>query len=151
MLKTLVVAGSLMAIAGAAQAASKTSFGCGYASPFGGDAYKKFDAKNAHNASASNLLRHYTVIWQEQEVARICEAYGRGEPAEFGCLIDRRDYDAILAMMPENYKSLGLIELNNWAATRDVSLAQETRKYKNLAHNACVKAGARKGKLKEVN
>lgn len=150
MLKTLIVACSMVAIAGTAHAAD-TSFGCGHASKFGGDAYKSFEQKHAHNAMAVTLLRHYTGIWQLQEQARICEAYGRGEPAEFGCLIERRDYEAILAMMPDNYRALDKQELNSWAANRDLSLTQETRKNIDISHNACVKAGARKGKLREVN
>lgn len=150
MLKSLIVAGSLIAIAGTAQAA-ETSFSCGHQSPFGGDAFKKFEAENAHNSMAASLLRHFTGIWQYQEQERICEAYGRGETVEFGCLIDRRDYEAILVLMPDNYRALDKQELNSWAANRDISLASEGRKYRNIAHNACVKAGARKGKLREVN
>jgi len=151
MMKTLLIAVSLIAVSGAAQAGSKKSFGCGYASQFGGEEYKQFLKKNANNPMAANLLRHFTGIWQFQEEKRICDAYGRGEPAEFGCLIDRRDYDAILALMPKNYQSLSAAELNKWAAERDIGLAQEGTRYRNIAFNACVQAGAYKGKLREVN
>jgi hypothetical protein len=151
MMKTLLIAVSLIAVSGAAQAGSKKSFGCGYQSSLGGDAHKAFLKKNAQNGMAERLLNHFTSIWQLEEQKRICEAYGRGEPAEFGCLIDRRDYDAILAKMPKNYGSLSKEDLHNWVLNRELSLSAEGNRYKDITYNACVKAGVYKGKLRKVN
>ena len=55
------------------------------------------------NNGLFNLLNEYRERWDVVYMRGQCEAYAEGRPYEISCLDDRRDWDAIKAMVPNEY------------------------------------------------
>lgn len=50
-----------------------------------------------------NIVNQYRIRWDAQEAMKPCRAYAEGQPYEISCLNGRRDWDAILASVPQEY------------------------------------------------
>ena len=66
------------------------------------------DQEEARQISGSNnglyqILMKTRENWDIAHMRAQCEAYAEGRPHEISCLDDRRDWDAIVAMVPEEY------------------------------------------------
>ena len=60
-------------------------------------------AISGSNNNLYNILMKYRERWDIAHRQAQCEAYAEGRPYEISCLNDRRDWDAIKAMVPEEY------------------------------------------------
>ena len=60
-------------------------------------------AISGSNNNLYNILMMYRERWDIAHRRAQCEAYAEGRPNEISCLDDRRDWDAIKAMVPEEY------------------------------------------------
>ena len=66
------------------------------------------DQEEAREIAGSNnglfqILMKTRENWDLAHMREQCEAYAEGQPYEISCLDDRRDWDAIIAMVPEEY------------------------------------------------
>ena len=66
------------------------------------------DQEEAREIAGSNnglfqILMKTRENWDLAHMREQCEAYAEGQPYEISCLDDRRDWDAIVAMVPEEY------------------------------------------------
>lgn len=52
------------------------------------------------NIGMRRVLQEYRNRWDTAHVRAQCEAFAAGEPHDIHCLNDRRDWDAIVAMVP---------------------------------------------------
>ncbi|WP_299655648.1 hypothetical protein [uncultured Jannaschia sp.] len=55
------------------------------------------------NHGLYQVLMKYRERWDSAYKREQCEAYSEGRPYKISCLDDRRDWDAIKAMVPEEY------------------------------------------------
>lgn len=55
----------------------------------------------AANIGMRRVLEEYRDRWDAAHVRAQCEAFAGGEPYDIRCLNDRRDWDAIRAMVPD--------------------------------------------------
>ena len=60
-------------------------------------------AISGSNNALYNILMKYRERWDTAYRMAQCEAYAEGRPYDISCLNDRRDWDAIKAMVPEEY------------------------------------------------
>lgn len=58
-----------------------------------------------------NILMMHREAWDLQHMREQCEAFAAGEPYEISCLNDRRDWDAIKAMVPSEFFGRSNLEL----------------------------------------
>jgi hypothetical protein len=49
------------------------------------------------------IVIQYMTRWDAQEAMKQCRAYAQGQPYDISCLNGRRDWDAIIASVPEDY------------------------------------------------
>jgi hypothetical protein len=49
------------------------------------------------------IVTQYLGRWDAQEAKKQCRAYAEGKPYDISCLNDRRDWDAIISNVPEEY------------------------------------------------
>jgi hypothetical protein len=49
------------------------------------------------------IINQYLMRWDAGEATRQCRAYAEGQPYDISCLNGRRDWDAIIASVPEDY------------------------------------------------
>lgn len=109
--------------------------------------FKNFVAKHGGQKKQS-LLKLHTDIWYSQESARRCEAHKRGETVRLSCMIKEIDFDAVLKSIPDGVlvgsRELRIAHLKKMRATN------ARRKASYLMNNACIKAGLRRGKLKDI-
>ena len=66
------------------------------------------DQEEAREIAGSNnglfqILMKTRENWDIAHKRAQCEAYAEGQPHEISCLDDRRDWDAIIAMVPKEY------------------------------------------------
>lgn len=74
------------------------------------------DQDEAREIAGSNnglyqILMRYRERWDIAYRREQCEAYAEGRDYEISCLNDRRDWDAIKAMVPEEYFGMSTMEL----------------------------------------
>ena len=50
-----------------------------------------------------NIVIQYMTRWDAQEAMKQCQAYAEGQPYDISCLNGRRDWNAIIASVPEDY------------------------------------------------
>ncbi len=55
------------------------------------------------NNALFNIVNKYRERWDMAHMREQCQAYAEGRSYEISCLDDRRDWDAIKAMVPEEY------------------------------------------------
>ncbi|WP_299821957.1 hypothetical protein [uncultured Jannaschia sp.] len=60
-------------------------------------------AISGSNNALFNILMKYRERWDIAHRQAQCEAYAEGRPYDISCLNDRRDWDEIKAMVPEEY------------------------------------------------
>lgn len=63
------------------------------------------------NNGLYQILMKHRENWDMAHMREQCEAYAEGRPYEISCLNDRRDWDAIKAMVPEEFFGMSSIEL----------------------------------------
>ncbi len=49
------------------------------------------------------IVNQYVLRWDAAESLRQCQAYAAGRPSDISCLNDRRDWEAVLASVPQDY------------------------------------------------
>ena len=74
------------------------------------------DQEEAREIAGSNnglyqILMKTRENWDMAHMRAQCEAYAEGRPHEISCLDDRRDWDEIQAMVPEEYFGMSSIQL----------------------------------------
>ncbi|PZX14179.1 hypothetical protein LX81_02978 [Palleronia aestuarii] len=84
-------------------------------------------AISGSNNALYNILMKYRERWDTAYRMAQCEAYAEGRPYDISCLNDRRDWDAIKAMVPEEYFGMS----ND--ALHPHSRAMESNREQNLA------------------
>ena len=65
-----------------------------------------------NNNNLFNILMEYRRRWDVAEKRQQCEAFAAGEPYEISCLDDRRDWDAIKAMVPSEFFGMANLDLH---------------------------------------
>ncbi|MBM9595052.1 hypothetical protein [Roseitranquillus sediminis] len=68
-------------------------------------------AARAPNLGIQRILEEYRDRWDATHIRQQCEAFATGEPYEISCLDDRRDWDAIEAMVPDEFFGMSNTEL----------------------------------------
>lgn len=63
-------------------------------------------AARAPNNSVAKVLQAYRERWDAQYIRAQCEAFAQGQPANISCLNGRRDWDAIVGMVPKEIWSM---------------------------------------------
>jgi len=63
------------------------------------------------NIAMFRIVNEYRARWDAVYVRRQCEAFVAGEPHQISCLNDRRDWQAIKAMVPIEYFGMSNPEL----------------------------------------
>jgi hypothetical protein len=63
------------------------------------------------NIAMFRIVNEYRARWDAEYVRRQCEAFAAGESYEISCLNDRRDWEAIKAMVPSEYFGMSNPEL----------------------------------------
>jgi hypothetical protein len=63
------------------------------------------------NIGMRRILQEYRNRWDAAHVRSQCEAFAAGEPHDIRCLNDRRDWDAIQAMVPDDLLGMSNGEL----------------------------------------
>ena len=108
--------------------------------PFVSDAAKKAFAEHAPDHAARQVLIEHALRWDGAEMRRLCEAKARGEDVTLACLDGRRDWDAIVAGVPDGQLALPRAELNEMLA----NLREERRANPphQAALNHCIRIGA---------
>ncbi len=74
------------------------------------------DREEAREIAGSNnglyqILMKTRENWDIAHIREQCEAYAEGRPYEISCLNDRRDWDEIEAMVPEEYFGMASADL----------------------------------------
>jgi hypothetical protein len=74
------------------------------------------DHEEARAISGANnglyqILMSYRERWDMAHMREQCQAYAEGRDYEISCLNDRRDWDAIKAMVPEEYFGMSSVQL----------------------------------------
>ena len=115
--------------------------------PFVSDAAKAAFAEHAPSHAAQQVIIEYALRWDGAEMRRLCEAKAAGEDVTLACLDGQRDWDAIVASVPDGQLALSRTELNDALA----SLREERRA--NPPHqsalNHCIRIGAVDGIVQE--
>ncbi len=65
--------------------------------------YEETRAISGSNNGLYQILVKTRENWDIAHMREQCEAYAEGRPYEISCLDDRRDWDEIVAMVPEEY------------------------------------------------
>lgn len=68
-------------------------------------------AISGFNNGLYNILMKHRERWDIAHMREQCQAYAEGRPYEISCLNDRRNWDAIKAMVPEEYFGMSSIQL----------------------------------------
>ena len=69
-------------------------------------------AISGSNNGLYNILMEYRERWDVAYQREQCAAFAAGEPYDISCLDDRRDWDAIKAMVPSEYFGMSNVALN---------------------------------------
>ncbi len=69
-------------------------------------------AISGRNNGLFKILMEYRERWDAEYQRQQCEAFAAGEPYDISCLNDRRDWDAIKAMVPSEYFGMSNVDLN---------------------------------------
>lgn len=62
-----------------------------------------YDKLTNGSHALEQVVIEYSERWDAAYVRTACEQFAGGEPAYIGCLNGRRDWDAIKAMIPDDY------------------------------------------------
>ena len=117
MLAFVALVGAFMLATSPAHASEPSAaFACSGV-PFLSDTAKKAFAEHAPSHAAKQLLIEHALRWDGAEMRRLCEAKVRGEDVALTCLDGRRDWDAIVAGVPDGQLALPRPELNEVLAT----------------------------------
>lgn len=49
------------------------------------------------------IVNQYTLRWDAADAIKQCQAFAEGHDSDISCVNDRRDWDAILASVPDDY------------------------------------------------
>ena len=139
LLAFVTLVGALMLAVSPARASEPSeAFAC-RGVPFVSDAAKKAFAEHAPTHAARQVLVEHALRWDGAEMRRLCEAKVRGEDVTLACLDGRRDWDAIVASVPDGQLALPRTELN------DVLAAMREERRANPPHqsalNYCIRIG----------
>ena len=108
--------------------------------PFVSDVAKKAFAEHAPSHAARQVLIEHALRWDGVEMRRLCEAEAAGENVVLACLDGRRDWDAIVASVPDGQLALPRSELNEvLAILREERRASPPHRF---ALNHCIRIGA---------
>ena len=140
LLAFMALVGALMLATSPARASEPpAAFAC-RSVPFVSDAAKKAFAEHAPSHAAQQVLIEYALRWDGAEMRRLCDAKAAGDDVTLACLDGRRDWDAIVANVPDGQLALSRTELKGVLA----ALREERRA--NPPHrstlNHCVRIGA---------
>ena len=132
--------GALMLAAFPARASEPSAaFAC-RGVPFVSDAAKATFAEHAPNHAARQVLIEHALRWDGAEMRRLCEAKVAGDDVTLACLDGQRDWDAIVAGVPDGQLALPRSELNDvLAMLRDERRANPPHQ---SALNHCIRIGA---------
>jgi len=64
------------------------------------------------NNGLFKIVMEYRERWDVAYKRQQCEAFAAGQPYDISCLNDRRDWDAIRAMVPSDYFGMSNVDLN---------------------------------------
>ena len=147
LLAFVALIGALVLAASPARASEPSeAFAC-RGVPFVSDAAKAAFAEHAPSHAAQQVMIEYALRWDGAEMRRLCEAKAAGEDVQLACFDGRRDWDAIVASVPDGQLALSRTELNDVLA----SLREERRA--NPPHqsalNHCIRIGAVDGIVQE--
>lgn len=129
------------------QAKASAEFAC-RSVPFVGAEAKAAFARHAPNHAARQLLIEHALRWDAIEMRRLCEAKVAGEPVTLGCLDGRRDWDTIVASVPDGHLTLPRTELNKVLSRLRAERAASPPHQSALNH--CVRIGAINGIVQPV-
>lgn len=131
MKKKLVIAAILAVALFDAQTVQAENFHCS-AFPFKSTQAVAAFKKHAHNITMRRILEYQAFNWEDTEMRNICKAASEGKPTDFSCMDGRRDWGAIKALIPNDWITLGNVEL------RPEMLALQEQRAKNNPRKAAL-------------
>ena len=108
--------------------------------PFVGEEAKAAFERYAPNHAARQVLIEQALRWDAAEMRRLCEAKVAGESVTLGCLDGRRDWDTIVASVPDGQLVLPRTELNEVLGHLRAERAASPPHQSALNH--CIRIGA---------
>ena len=140
LLAFMSLVGALMLAASPVRASEPSAaFAC-RGVPFVSDEAKAAFAEHAPSHAAQQVLIEHALRWDGAEMRRLCEAKAAGDDVTLACLDGRRDWNALVAGVPDGQLALPRTELNQVLA----GLREERRA--NPPHqsalNHCIRIGA---------
>ena len=94
----MMMAALALALPGTAAMAEKGSWACDASGDRDDDELNELSP----NIGMRRVLEQYRDRWDATYIREQCEAFAAGEPHDIHCLNDRRDWDAIQAMVPDD-------------------------------------------------
>ena len=117
LLAFVALVGALVLAASTARASEPSEVFACRGVPFVSDAAKKAFAEHAPSHAARQVLIEHALRWDGAEMRRLCEAKAAGEDVALACLDGRRDWEPIIAGVPDRQLALPRAELNEVLVT----------------------------------